>query len=256
MLYTLVDPHRGHEVAYNRWYERDHFYGGCMIGPWILAGRRWVATRELKDLRFPADSAIAEPVGCGSYLAIYWIHEGHHDHHFDWGGEQVHWLYERGRGFAERRHAHTGLYDHRGTIYRDADPVPIELALHHDYRGLVNVFLERPSSLPREELERWLEAEAAPRLLAGSSVAALSSWSPHPTKGGPTETAPMDLGSAPGGDERTLQLLFLDDDPRAGWDRVREYAREIDASGLARVIFASPFFPTVVGTDTYTDQLW
>ena len=33
MLFTLVEPHRGHEVAYNRWYERDHFYAGCMIGP-------------------------------------------------------------------------------------------------------------------------------------------------------------------------------------------------------------------------------
>ena len=28
MLFTLVEPHRGHEVAYNRWYERDHFYAG------------------------------------------------------------------------------------------------------------------------------------------------------------------------------------------------------------------------------------
>jgi len=50
-LFTLVEPHRGHEVAYNRWYERDHFYAGCMIGPWYFAGRRWVCTRELKDLR-------------------------------------------------------------------------------------------------------------------------------------------------------------------------------------------------------------
>ena len=33
MLFTMVDPHRGHEVEYNRWYERDHFYGGCMTGP-------------------------------------------------------------------------------------------------------------------------------------------------------------------------------------------------------------------------------
>ena len=24
MLFTLVDPNLGHEVAYNRWYERDH----------------------------------------------------------------------------------------------------------------------------------------------------------------------------------------------------------------------------------------
>ena len=31
MLLTLVEPHRGHEVAYNRWYERDHFYSGCMV---------------------------------------------------------------------------------------------------------------------------------------------------------------------------------------------------------------------------------
>ena len=43
MLFTMVDPNRGHEVAYNRWYERDHFYAGCMIGPGMLAGRRWVA---------------------------------------------------------------------------------------------------------------------------------------------------------------------------------------------------------------------
>ncbi len=38
MLLTLVEPHRGHEVAYNRWYERDHFYSGCMVGPVQLRG--------------------------------------------------------------------------------------------------------------------------------------------------------------------------------------------------------------------------
>ena len=63
MLFTMVDPHRGHEAAYNRWYERDHFYAGCMIGPWLFAGGRWVATRALKDRRFPADSPFAEPRG-------------------------------------------------------------------------------------------------------------------------------------------------------------------------------------------------
>src|SRR5690242_6951430 len=26
MLLTLVDPNRGFERAYNRWYERDHYY--------------------------------------------------------------------------------------------------------------------------------------------------------------------------------------------------------------------------------------
>ena len=63
-LFTLVDPNRGHEVAYNRWYERDHFYAGCMIGPWLFAGKRWVATRALKDLRFPAgDTPVASSAG-------------------------------------------------------------------------------------------------------------------------------------------------------------------------------------------------
>ncbi|RMH83114.1 MAG: hypothetical protein D6683_02465, partial [Actinomyces sp.] len=92
MLFTMVDPERGHEVAYNRWYERDHFYAGCMVGPWLFAGKRWVATRRLKDLRFPEDSPLARPVDAGSYLAIYWVHEGHHADHFDWAIEQVQWL--------------------------------------------------------------------------------------------------------------------------------------------------------------------
>ena len=46
ILFTLVEPHRGQAVAYNRWYERDHFYAGCMVGPWCFAGRRFVATSE------------------------------------------------------------------------------------------------------------------------------------------------------------------------------------------------------------------
>ena len=56
MLFTLVEPRRGHEVAYNRWYERDHFYAGCMIGPYQFAGKRFVATAELKALRDPDPS--------------------------------------------------------------------------------------------------------------------------------------------------------------------------------------------------------
>jgi hypothetical protein len=28
MLLTLVEPNPGFERAYNRWYERDHYYGG------------------------------------------------------------------------------------------------------------------------------------------------------------------------------------------------------------------------------------
>src|ERR671930_543996 len=98
ILYTLVEPRRGHEVAYNRWYERDHFYAGCMIGPFLFAGSRWVATRELKNLRWPDDETVAKPIDNGSYVAIYYVEKGHHMDHFDeWARPQVRTLYGEGR---------------------------------------------------------------------------------------------------------------------------------------------------------------
>ncbi|HEX7459702.1 MAG TPA: hypothetical protein VF279_03665, partial [Acidimicrobiales bacterium] len=108
MLLTLVEPNPGFERSYNRWYERDHYYGGCMVGPWLFAGSRWVATRALKDLRWPASSPIAVPTGAGSYAAIYWVEQGHHHEHFaEWSINQVRDLYTHGRGFPERTHVHT-----------------------------------------------------------------------------------------------------------------------------------------------------
>ena len=60
-LITMVEPHVGHEHAYNRWYEDDHFYSGAMAMPWMFAGRRWVAPYFLQPLRYPADSAAPGP---------------------------------------------------------------------------------------------------------------------------------------------------------------------------------------------------
>ena len=64
-LITMVEPHLGHEKGYNRWYEDDHFYAGAMCMPWMMAGRRYVATRDLQLLRYPEDSWIAQPVTAG-----------------------------------------------------------------------------------------------------------------------------------------------------------------------------------------------
>jgi hypothetical protein len=137
MLLTLVEPHKGFERAYNRWYERDHFYAGCMVGPWLFAGSRWVATRSLKEQRWPTKSIIANPLDAGSYIAIYWVEKGHHADHFEgWATPQVVDLYANGRGFPERTHVHTSMFDHLASVYRDEDPVPVDLALDHHYDGL------------------------------------------------------------------------------------------------------------------------
>jgi len=252
MLFTMVDPARGHEVAYNRWYERDHFYAGCLVGPWLFAGRRWVATRQLKQLRFPEDSPIARPsVQAGSYVAIYWIHAGRHDEHHEWAGQQAKWLYQNGRGFNERTHVHTLMYMHGWTRYRDADPIPLELSLDHAFLGMATVAIERREGVDRETFDAWWRDRYLDGFLAGSPIASCSRWVPVPQREGPMAIPRV---------ERThlldMHLFFLDDAPQGSWDRFRTLGRDVDASGLGRVTFASPWWPTDVGTDRYTDALW
>src|SRR5215475_1029250 len=80
-----------------------------MIGAWQFAGDRFVATRRLKDLRYPADTDMAPDPLTGSYLAIYWVLDGHHDEWNRWAVDQVNWLHANGRMFDERQHIHTLL---------------------------------------------------------------------------------------------------------------------------------------------------
>ena len=141
-LFTMIEPHPGHEVAYNRWYERDHFYAGCMIGPWLFSGARFVATRDLKDLRIGEEPDLFGEHD-GSTLSIYWVIDGKMSEHFDWGSRQVRWLHDNDRMFPHREHVHTNLYSHRSTVERDEDGTPVELALEHRYQTLVCAWIER-----------------------------------------------------------------------------------------------------------------
>ena len=258
MLFTMVDPHRGHEVAYNRWYERDHYYAGVMDGPHALAGSRWVAPRALKDLRFPDPSPFAEPLDAGSYVSIYWYLKGKVDEHTAWAGERVWWLYENGRGFAERTHAHTGIYTFESARYADNDGVPVELALDHGYRGLAVVVAEPTDGGSAADLRARLEAGPVARLLAVDGIDTVSSWTPRTgaVEGNGSGGSPMALGTSGGSAERVVQLVFMTADPRERWDAVRAYAADVAERGGGRVTFASPFLPTVVGTDAYVDELW
>jgi len=254
MLLTLVEPNPGFELAYNRWYERDHYYGGCMVGPWLFAGSRWVATRQLKALRWPTGSTVAVPTGAGSYVAIYWVEEGHHQEHFaEWSINQVRDLYSHGRGFPERTHVHTSTFHHVGTAYRDDDPVPVELALDRGYEGLVALWWDASDGTGRD-LQTVLSDSHLPGLLDGSPVEIAASWVPSAPDAG-DQGAPMDLGSPPGGTDRLVQLLFVDGDPADVVGRVRDYTEGVEASGAASLRLAAPFRRTVPGTDRYVDEL-
>ena len=234
MLFTMVDPAKGSEVAYNRWYERDHFYAGCMIGPYLFAGKRWVATRQMKDLRFPAESPFAEPIDSGSYLSIYWTLADHADEHFSWARKQVVWLYQNDRGFNERTHAHTALYDLASTAYRDDDGVPVELALDHHYAGLAVVVVEPVGDATSDSLRAWLEAGPTRELLDADggpvdSVASFNLFIDPVVAGG--FKPPMSMGADGGSEARVVQLAFMNEAPDAVWDLVRRYAAAVDAGG-------------------------
>jgi hypothetical protein len=244
MLFTLVEPHRGHEVAYNRWYERDHFYAGCMVGPWLFAGRRFVATRALKDLRFGTDADLFGGAALGSYAAIYWILDGRHDDHVDWALRQVRWLHANGRMFAERDHVHTLLYRHAWMARADPDGVPAELALDHPYGGLTATLVRPADRVTPAELGAYVQASFAPELELG--------FTPIPL--------PADAPVSQQGHDRLdgclLHLSFTAADPATWWDDQRAAATRLTDDGIGEMLWTAPFVPTLPGTDTYTDQLW
>jgi hypothetical protein len=254
MLWTLVEPRRGHEVAYNRWYERDHFYAGCMVGPYNFAGRRFVATADLKLMRDPDPSAITGEPARGSYVAVYWVLDGYHDVWNKWALRQVNALHAAGRMFLERDHVHTLLYDFQWEHRRDPDGVPVELALDHPYRGFVTTFIDRDDSITNEELWSWLRGEHLPGLLPGTDADLVAAFTPIAID---TDDAPGDVPREAATDNRTILLWFLNTPPEAAWEPViAEHRRRLEEAGKGKVVAALPFIPTIVGTDTYTDKLW
>lgn len=254
MLFTLVEPHRGHEVAYNRWYERDHFYAGCQIGAFNFAGARFVSTGSLKALRYPkgSDALVADPE-IGSYLGLYYVLAGHHDEWNRWAVDQVNALHAAGRMFNERDHIHTGLYRFEWEHRRDEDGVPAELTLDHRFPGLVSVFVEAAAGSTPAEVGAWYRDQYLPSVLSGSPAASVLAFTPLPL----LADAPGDVPRDAAADQRLLLLFFVDTEPAAAWDSIFAGQGEaLAASGRGRVVWASPYLPTVVGTDTYTDQLW
>ena len=237
MLFTLVEPHRGHEVAYNRWYERDHFYAGCLVGPWLFAGRRFVATRALKDLRFGAEPDLFGRSDLGSYLAVYWILDGRHDDHVDWALRQVQWLHEHGRMFGARDHVHTLLYE---LAWVNGKGVPVELALDHPFGGLTATLVRLDAGVTVDDLGSWVR-DLEPELEIG--------FTPIPLP----EDAPVTQARVEG---HVLNLSFTTANPATWWDEQHTAAEQLERDGVGRILWTAPFIPTIPGTDTYTAELW
>jgi len=253
-LISMVEPHVGHEVAYNRWYEDDHYYSGALAMPWMFAGRRFVATRDLQLLRQPESSPVAQPVTAGAYLHLYWISRGRMDDHIRWTSSTNHRLRADGRIHLERTHVYTSFQDYIGARYRDVEGARDIHSLDHPYLGVVMEIVDVDGGRSREELTAWLEAEHLPALqgAAHSPVAQTLLFAPRPL---PEDKQP-DVADIPGLDRRVTVLHFLDEDPRLQWTtRFGESEAAIARSGLAKLALVAPFIPVLHGTNTYVDQL-
>ena len=253
MLFTMVEPHRGHEVEYNRWYEHDHFYSGCMVGRYNFAGDRFVATKQLKELRYPAETPMTPDPSIGSYLAIYFVIKGHHDDWNRWSVDNVIELHQQGRMFAQRDHIHTLLYDHTFSVQSGPHSTTIELALDRAYPGLVVNVGELAEGKTFADLQQWTNE--------WSSTAFGTTWGPDLIGASRPmsllDDAPPDIPRVANADRRFLQLHFLDHAPAVDWaEGYGRFGEQLNASGVATHLWTAPFQQTIFGTDAFTDELW
>jgi hypothetical protein len=253
-LITMVEPHKETVVAYNRWYERDHFLAGVLTGPGAFTGRRFVATRALKELRFPETSPIARPADDGSFIALYWIEADQLDAHCAWGFPEAARLAGLGRMNPNRHHVSTSYYDLVAQAGRGHRPVPAELALQHPYPGLVMIWTATSAAVGAgaegaQSLAQALTDESSP-------IGQVVSFRPC--------DLPPPLPSMPGvaiGETIDAEVLahacFVDGDLVAQWPKIRARIESaIAARPGTELLLVAPFFPAVAGTDTYLDQLW
>ena len=253
ILVSLLDPEKGREVEFHRWYERDHFYSGCMVGSHFFAGRRFVATRSLKDERLPERDSLFEDVRDGSYLALYWLLAGHHAEAERWAVDRVQSLHANDRMLPGRHAVHAGFYHWRFTVERDPDGVPAELALDHPYNGLGMTFLVAPTEAARADLLEALEARLLPESLAQSEASLCLALTPTLLP----DDAPSYVERPEGLDRRVLLVSFFSGAPQGVMRSWTEgLVKGLEAEGLARLEFAAPFIPTIPGSDRYADELW
>jgi len=262
-LITMIEPNRDTVRQYNRWYEHDHFLSGVLTGPGAFAGRRFVATRELKDLRFPANSPLARPVDDGSFITVYWIERDQLAAHCDWGFPEAARLAGLGRMNTDRHHVSTSYYDLAGHTPRDKSPVPVELALHHPYPGLVMIWTSTPATdhEARAAGLRGHLTEADSPISRAVTFRPIVLPDPLPAMPG-VIIGEGDLGdqaaedTTPDDTAILVHCCFVDGDLAAQWPTTSALIEKAIATAGLDTLLVAPFIPTVPGTDIYLDELW
>jgi hypothetical protein len=253
-LITMVEPWPGTEHAYNRWYEDDHYYSGAMAMPWMFAGRRYVATRDLQLLRYPEDSVVAQPVSAGCYLHLYWITAGRMDDHMQWTVNTNNRLRADSRIHLERTHVYTSFQDYLGDTRTDDTAAKDIHTLDFPFPAVVMEIVDAAPGVSREELDEWLVSDYIPwtQRTPHSPIASTLRFAPQPLPAGKQP----DVADIEGLDGRVTLIHFLTEDPRLHWQtRFARHGDRVASSGKGRIDLCAPFIAAVHGTDLYVDEL-
>lgn len=244
---SLVEPHRGYELAYTRWYEDDHFHAGALAFPWWFSGRRWVATADLRALRSASDPSV--DLDRGWTLGTYWITANRLAEQARWLEATIPRLAAAGRMFEQRTHVMTGFFDLQREWQRSGHQPRAVHGLEYPYAGLVLEVIDRPAAGGAG----WApDAFIAKRLAAGEAAQCLH-FAPLPWPGaGPISW----FDHAEADSRRSVLVWLLESDPRLNWlPTFGTHRAEIDATGSASLAFLGGFVPTRPGTDHYLDEI-
>lgn len=249
VVYTLVDVHDGYDADFERWYESDHFYAGGVLAPYVLSGRRWYASRALRENRFVAtDSPFPDPTA-GTNLATYFLTVGGLRGFYGWINAQLLTLRTHGRMFAHRTHLNTDGYRLEQNLeFEGASTVPPHVVGDHPFAGVFVTYLDASGDRAPEPI-----ASPPPGTLALSfrpNVGSLTNESIGLSDAAPGMSIPP-VGGAP----IRVVMCFLRDEPRAERQWSVELADRVARLTGSRALWGGAFLPVVAGSRDHLSQI-
>jgi hypothetical protein len=242
VVYTLVDVHDGHDAQFEEWYENDHFYAGGVLAPYVLSGRRWYASRALRESRFASPACPLPDPSAGTNLATYFVTAGGLKSFYEWINPQLVTLRAGGRMFADRTHVNTDGYRlERVLSFAGASTVPPHVVGDHPFAGLFVAYLDasgndapdKGTTLPAGTLALSLRPNVGSLTTTSLGLAAAQPGMDFPRVGG----APV-----------RLVLAFLTQIPRATPEWSAGLSQRVARLTGSTAIWGGGFCPVVPGS--------
>ena len=238
---SFVEAHPGHERAFNDWYENDHFYAGGVLGPAVLAGRRWFAPRESREARVWSEDCPFPDPQLGTNLAMYFFTVPDGANRFrEWVIPQLAELRSAGRMFAERTPLSIGFWDFDGVLeLPGTTSIPPHVALDHPFQGLVVVFA-RGADPARAVIDPVLRVPQGSLVLTGT-------WRAEAPVVAQPDLRPL----AP----VAVALVFLRDSPAHTREATQAIADAVGSAVGGSAFWGGGFEPIVPGEDSHLARI-